>query len=61
LLRPWDLPTAPAPAIRNWGGALPMLRGIDATQIRHVLAEATCGEEILAQPRGEITKARERR
>jgi hypothetical protein len=48
-------------AIRNWGGALPMLRGIDATQIRHVLAEATCGEEILAQPRGEITKARERR
>ncbi|MEO3941695.1 daptide-type RiPP biosynthesis dehydogenase [Paenarthrobacter nicotinovorans] len=39
-------------AIRNWGGGLPMLRGIDAAQIQHVLHAAAGGPHILPAPTG---------
>jgi hypothetical protein len=47
-------------AIRNWGGALPMLRGIDAAQIHHVLTTAARGHHILSGPTGDLPAARER-
>ncbi|WP_231745543.1 daptide-type RiPP biosynthesis dehydogenase [Arthrobacter sp. EpRS71] len=48
-------------AIRNWGGALPMLRGIDSAQIHHVLATAARGHHVLSGPMGDLAAARERR
>ena len=47
--------------IRNWGRALPMLRGIDAFQIQHVLNAAAGGQHILPSPTGERTAVREGR
>ena len=41
-------------AIRNWGGALPMLRGVDAAQIHHVLTTAARGHHVLSGPTGEL-------
>ncbi|MBT2586672.1 daptide-type RiPP biosynthesis dehydogenase [Arthrobacter sp. ISL-95] len=41
-------------AIRNWGGALPMLRGIDAVQIHHVLTAAARGHHVLSGPKGDL-------
>lgn len=41
-------------ALRNWGGALPMLRGIDAVQIRHVLTAAARGHHVLSGPTGDL-------
>ncbi|MGR0160222.1 daptide-type RiPP biosynthesis dehydogenase [Paenarthrobacter nitroguajacolicus] len=46
-------------SIRNWGGPLPMLRGIDALQIQHVLAAAG-SQQILPSPTGEQAAVRER-
>ncbi|WP_024818117.1 daptide-type RiPP biosynthesis dehydogenase [Arthrobacter sp. 31Y] len=40
-------------AIRNWGGALPMLRGVDAAQIHHVLTTAARRHHVLSGPTGE--------
>jgi NADP-dependent alcohol dehydrogenase len=51
LIRQWEIPglngvaegtikDAAAAAVRNWGGVLPMLRGIGAVQIQHVLRAA---------------------
>ncbi len=53
--------------VQNWGGALPMLRGIDAVQVQHVLAGAavTVGlaatTQILPSPVGQLRVAGERR
>ncbi len=41
-------------AIRNWGGALPMLRGVDAAQIHHVLTTAARGHHVLSGPTGDL-------
>ncbi|MFJ4030004.1 daptide-type RiPP biosynthesis dehydogenase [Paenarthrobacter sp. NPDC089989] len=52
LIQQWDVPRVvpasretirdtAAAAIRNWGGVLPMLRGLDAFQVQHVLRAAT--------------------
>jgi|GEM_PF-873226 len=41
-------------AIRNWGGALPMLRGIDAVQIHHVLTSVARGHHVLSGPTAEL-------
>ncbi|SEJ40099.1 NADP-dependent alcohol dehydrogenase [Arthrobacter sp. yr096] len=43
-----------AAAVSNWGGVLPMLRGIDAAQIHHVLNAAAGGQPILPSPTGEL-------
>lgn len=51
LIHQWDIPRlsgcsegtikdASTAAVRNWGGVLPMLRGIGAVQIQHVLRAA---------------------
>ncbi|MGF6834179.1 hypothetical protein QF015_002361 [Paenarthrobacter sp. TE4293] len=48
-------------SIRNWGGGLPMLRGIDAAQIQHVLSEAAGGPNNLPGPTGNLRVAGERR
>ncbi|AFR30488.1 daptide-type RiPP biosynthesis dehydogenase [Arthrobacter sp. Rue61a] len=34
--------------VRNWGAALPMLRGISAAQIQHVLTAAAGGDHVLS-------------
>ncbi|WP_311213572.1 MULTISPECIES: daptide-type RiPP biosynthesis dehydogenase [unclassified Arthrobacter] len=47
-------------SIRNWGGGLPMLRGIDAAQIHHVLNAAAGGPHILPGPTGHLRAAGER-
>ncbi|WP_232481412.1 daptide-type RiPP biosynthesis dehydogenase [Arthrobacter sp. YN] len=47
-------------SIRNWGGGLPMLRGIDAAQIQHVLNAAAGGPHILPGPTGNLREAGER-
>ena len=47
--------------IRNWGRALPMLRGIDAFQIQHVLNAAAGGHHLLPSPTGEQQRSREGR
>ncbi|WP_159705960.1 daptide-type RiPP biosynthesis dehydogenase [Arthrobacter sp. 18067] len=47
--------------LRNWGGGLPMLRGIDAMQIQYVLNAATAGQTTLPCPTGQLRGARERR
>ncbi|MEI2278304.1 iron-containing alcohol dehydrogenase [Paenarthrobacter ilicis] len=47
-------------AIANWGGGLPMLRGLDAAQIRHVL-NAAAGQQHLPGPTGTLRAAGERR
>ncbi len=47
-------------SIRNWGGGLPMLRGIDAAQIQHVLNAAAEGPHILPGPTGNQRVAGER-
>lgn len=55
LIARWDVPRsvpasaetvrdAAAAAIRNWGGVLPMLRGLDVVQIQHVLRAATTND-----------------
>ena len=41
-------------ALRNWGGALPMLRGIDAVQIHHILTSAGRGHHVLLGPTGDL-------
>ncbi|UKA49241.1 iron-containing alcohol dehydrogenase [Arthrobacter sp. FW305-123] len=41
-------------ALRSWGGALPMLRGIDAAQIHHVLMAAARGRHALSGPTGDL-------
>ncbi|MEJ1114221.1 daptide-type RiPP biosynthesis dehydogenase [Paenarthrobacter sp. CCNWLY172] len=46
--------------IRNWGGGLPMLRGIDAAQIQHILSAAAGGSHILPGPTGNLREAGER-
>lgn len=38
-------------AIRNWGGPLPMLRGIDAAQVQHVLTAAASAHQVQRPPR----------
>ncbi|MDR6686677.1 NADP-dependent alcohol dehydrogenase [Arthrobacter sp. 1088] len=47
-------------ALRNWGGGLPMLRGIDAVQVQHVLSKAGLEQQILPGPVGELRAVRER-
>jgi len=53
-------------SILNWGGALPMLRGIDSVQVQHVLAEAAATVEAAAtaqdlpSPVGQLRVAGER-
>ncbi|MFF1831790.1 daptide-type RiPP biosynthesis dehydogenase [Paenarthrobacter sp. NPDC058040] len=55
LIGRWDVPrflpaseetvrAAAAAAIRNWGGVLPMLRGLDGVQVQHVLRAATTND-----------------
>jgi NADP-dependent alcohol dehydrogenase len=47
-------------ALQNWSGGLPMLRGLDAVQIQHVLSKAGLEQQILPGPVGELRAARER-
>ena len=47
-------------ALRNWGGGLPMLRGLDAMQVQHVLSEAALDHQNLPGPVGELPAVRER-
>lgn len=60
-----ELRTADA-TVQNWGGALPMLRGIDAVQVQHVLAGAAAATrtaaaaQILPSPVGQLRVAGER-
>lgn len=45
-------------ALRNWGGGLPMLRGLDAMQVQHVLFEASLDQQELARPSGRATSGK---
>jgi hypothetical protein len=47
--------------IRNWGGVLPMLRGMDVMQIQHVLASALEIRQNLPSPAGQLRVAGDRR
>lgn len=40
-------------AVRQWGGVLPMLRGIDAVQIQHILRKSVNGQPVLPRPAGQ--------
>jgi NADP-dependent alcohol dehydrogenase len=49
-----------AAALRNWGGGLPMLRGLDGVQVQYVLSKAALEQQILPGPVGELRAVRER-
>lgn len=49
-----------AAALRNWGGGLPMLRGLDGVQVQYVLSKAALEQQILPGPVGELRTVRER-
>ncbi|MHC6222372.1 daptide-type RiPP biosynthesis dehydogenase [Arthrobacter sp. MMS24-S77] len=43
-------------AVSHWGGALPMLRGIDPAQIQHILLNSVWKQPVLPGPIGRATR-----